>query len=74
VGLTLESRVTAGPERAEDPMGGAGVAEVFVAQLPDATLELVPGAGHAPSSRRWTGFESCPDVHSFTCARWVLPG
>ena len=32
----------------EDPMGGAEVAEAFVAQLPDATLELVPGAGHAP--------------------------
>lgn len=32
----------------EDPMGGAGVAESFVAQLPDATLELMPGAGHAP--------------------------
>jgi 2-hydroxy-6-oxonona-2,4-dienedioate hydrolase len=31
----------------EDPFGGADVARAFVARLPDASLELVPGAGHA---------------------------
>jgi 2-hydroxy-6-oxonona-2,4-dienedioate hydrolase len=32
----------------QDPMGGAEVARAFVEQLPDAELELLPGAGHAP--------------------------
>ena len=31
----------------EDPMGGADVARAFVAQIPNAQLELLPGAGHA---------------------------
>lgn len=31
-----------------DPMGGAETAKQFVARLPQATLELVPRAGHAP--------------------------
>jgi pimeloyl-ACP methyl ester carboxylesterase len=31
----------------EDPFGGADVASQFVAQLPKAELELMPGAGHA---------------------------
>lgn len=31
-----------------DPFGGADVARGVVARLPDATLELLPGAGHAP--------------------------
>jgi 2-hydroxy-6-oxonona-2,4-dienedioate hydrolase len=31
----------------EDPFGGAEIARRFVAQLPNAELELVPGAGHA---------------------------
>lgn len=30
----------------DDPFGGEGIAEVFVARLPDAELEMVPG-GHA---------------------------
>jgi pimeloyl-ACP methyl ester carboxylesterase len=32
----------------EDPMGGPEVARRFVAQLPNAELELMPDAGHAP--------------------------
>ncbi len=32
----------------DDPMGGAAVARPFVDQLPDARLELLPHAGHAP--------------------------
>lgn len=32
----------------EDPNGGAAEAEAFAARLPDATLELVERAGHAP--------------------------
>lgn len=32
----------------EDPMGGAAVARQFVKQLPDAELEMMAGAGHAP--------------------------
>jgi 2-hydroxy-6-oxonona-2,4-dienedioate hydrolase len=32
----------------EDPMGGAAVARAFVDQLPDAQLDLLPHAGHAP--------------------------
>ena len=32
----------------EDPMGGAEIARRFVNQLPNAVLELMPGAGHAP--------------------------
>ncbi len=31
-----------------DPFGGADTAERLVARLPNATLEVVPGAGHAP--------------------------
>jgi len=31
----------------EDPFGGADTARRFVAHLPNAALELVPGAGHA---------------------------
>jgi pimeloyl-ACP methyl ester carboxylesterase len=31
-----------------DPFGGADVARRVAARLPDATLELLPGAGHAP--------------------------
>jgi len=31
-----------------DPFGGADVAEPFLAQLPDAELEMWPGSGHAP--------------------------
>ena len=31
----------------DDPMGGAAVAEAFVAQVPGAELELLPRAGHA---------------------------
>jgi pimeloyl-ACP methyl ester carboxylesterase len=30
-----------------DPFGGADIARRFVAQLPNAELELLPGAGHA---------------------------
>jgi pimeloyl-ACP methyl ester carboxylesterase len=32
---------------AEDPFGGAEIARAFAGQLPNAELELVPGAGHA---------------------------
>lgn len=32
----------------EDPMGGAALARAFVDRLPDATLEMIPRAGHAP--------------------------
>ena len=32
----------------EDPNGGADIARPFVARLPDAALELMPGVGHAP--------------------------
>jgi 2-hydroxy-6-oxonona-2,4-dienedioate hydrolase len=32
----------------DDPNGGAETAREFVARLPTGTLELVPGAGHAP--------------------------
>lgn len=32
----------------DDPMGGAEIARQFVRQLPNAELELMPGAGHAP--------------------------
>ena len=32
----------------EDPNGGAHVAEQFTARLPDARLEMIPQAGHAP--------------------------
>ena len=32
----------------DDPMGGAEIAEEFVASFPDAHLELMPDAGHAP--------------------------
>ena len=31
----------------EDPMGGPEIARAFAALLPSATLELLPGAGHA---------------------------
>jgi pimeloyl-ACP methyl ester carboxylesterase len=31
----------------EDPFGGADIAQQFVELLPDAELELLPGAGHA---------------------------
>jgi pimeloyl-ACP methyl ester carboxylesterase len=31
----------------EDPMGGAAIARPFTAQVPNAVLELMPGAGHA---------------------------
>jgi 2-hydroxy-6-oxonona-2,4-dienedioate hydrolase len=31
----------------EDPFGDAGIAQRFVEQLPNAELELLPGAGHA---------------------------
>jgi len=30
-----------------DPMGGAATAQTFVNQLPNAELEVMPGAGHA---------------------------
>lgn len=33
---------------ADDPNGGEQTARAFVDQLPNATLEMVPGAGHAP--------------------------
>jgi len=33
---------------AEDPLGGTEVAEPFVDQFPDASLEIVAGSGHAP--------------------------
>jgi pimeloyl-ACP methyl ester carboxylesterase len=33
---------------ANDPMGGPDAAAVFVAQIPGATLDVAPGAGHAP--------------------------
>ena len=32
----------------DDPNGGAGIARTFVGRLPDAELELMPRAGHAP--------------------------
>lgn len=32
----------------EDPNGGASVARDFVARMPDARLEMIPRAGHAP--------------------------
>lgn len=32
----------------EDPNGGVLVAEKFVARLPNAQLEVIPQAGHAP--------------------------
>ena len=32
---------------AEDPLGGADIARRFVEQIPNAELELMPGAGHA---------------------------
>lgn len=32
----------------DDPFGGAETAERFAAQLPNARLEMLPGAGHAP--------------------------
>lgn len=32
----------------DDPMGGGEIARPFAAQLPNAQLELMPGAGHAP--------------------------
>lgn len=32
----------------DDPIGGADVAEPFVAQFPDASLEMIPESGHAP--------------------------
>jgi len=31
----------------EDPFGGADIARQFVKHLPNAVLELLPGAGHA---------------------------
>ena len=32
----------------EDPNGGAEIATELVGQVPDAELEILPGAGHAP--------------------------
>jgi pimeloyl-ACP methyl ester carboxylesterase len=32
----------------DDPMGGAEIARRFADRLPDAELEVMPGAGHAP--------------------------
>jgi len=32
----------------EDPNGGTAIAEAFAPRLPNATLEIVPRAGHAP--------------------------
>jgi pimeloyl-ACP methyl ester carboxylesterase len=32
----------------DDPTGGAAIARQFVAQLPNAELEVMPDAGHAP--------------------------
>lgn len=32
----------------EDPVGGATTAELFTGRFSNATLEMVPGAGHAP--------------------------
>jgi len=32
----------------DDPNGGEAIARRFASQLPDATLHLLPGAGHAP--------------------------
>ena len=32
----------------DDPMGGGEIARAFVAHFPNAELELMPGAGHAP--------------------------
>jgi pimeloyl-ACP methyl ester carboxylesterase len=31
----------------DDPMGGAEIAQAFVARVPNAELEMMPGAGHA---------------------------
>lgn len=33
---------------ADDPMGGADIARDFARKLPDATVEVMAGAGHAP--------------------------
>lgn len=51
----------------EDPNGGRAVAEAFVPRLPQATLEVVPRAGHAPwideldhCARRTTEFLTVP--------------
>ena len=32
----------------DDPMGGGDIARAFASQLPNAQLEMMPGAGHAP--------------------------
>jgi pimeloyl-ACP methyl ester carboxylesterase len=32
----------------DDLFGGTATAQAFVAQIPNAQLELLPGAGHAP--------------------------
>ena len=32
----------------EDPMGGSEIAREFAAGVPDAELEMLPRAGHAP--------------------------
>ncbi len=32
----------------DDPMGGEEIARTFVSNLPNAELEMMPGAGHAP--------------------------
>ncbi len=32
----------------DDPMGGETIARGFVSQVPNAELEMIPGAGHAP--------------------------
>ena len=31
-----------------DPFGGPTIATAFASRVPDAKLELIPGAGHAP--------------------------
>ena len=44
-----------------DPFGGAAVARRIVASLPNAELELLPGAGHAP----WLdALQHCADAAS----------